>query len=172
MDFTELKKLAKKIKINPNTCKKAILDFSNKNGVKLLHELNGEIIIPTLLYKDLINMEVHLNSLLTPYSEIINQKSNKIPFSHNGYIYYLFNNDELVYIGQSTNLAQRIGAHYRSEKIFDEVYAEEIIASKLMITEALYIYRDIPKGNVSVLSFEDYLKTLLNLINIDNYLYL
>jgi len=67
-------------------------------------------------------------------------------------IYALIKNDEIVYIGQSTNIMTRIGSHLHSEKVFDSwcivenlgVYTTSKEVSRL---EEKYIRRFLPKYN-------------------------
>ena len=62
-------------------------------------------------------------------------------------IYFLFNGQELVYVGQSVNVADRIGNHARSEKEFDSVATIKCAIDKLDETEASYIAHLKPTTN-------------------------
>jgi len=54
-------------------------------------------------------------------------------------VYFLCQNGLIVYVGQTTNIAQRIGEHLSSGKIFDEVFTLPIHPSRLRNVEDHYI---------------------------------
>ena len=65
-----------------------------------------------------------------------------------GYVYFLVDNEELVYIGQTAKLHQRIAAHQKNPaKPFTDVYYLELIKDKLLSVERWYINQYCPKYN-------------------------
>lgn len=71
----------------------------------------------------------------------------------NYYIYALIHNKKIVYIGQTSSLATRLGSHINSKKIFDswsiiEDLGEYIHSDELLKKELHYIYSFKPKYNI------------------------
>lgn len=64
-------------------------------------------------------------------------------------IYFLFDGDEIVYIGQSENIYKRVGTHL-SDKIFDSWNYIEYPDENLDELEAEYILKYKPKYNQSI----------------------
>jgi len=64
-------------------------------------------------------------------------------------VYFLFSKGEIVYIGASKQIYQRIYQHKRAEKIqFDEVHFLPVLNSELRIVEGIMIERYKPKHNL------------------------
>lgn len=64
-------------------------------------------------------------------------------------IYFLFDGDEIVYVGQSVDIMTRIGAHLR-DKIFDSFNYIECGLRDLNNLEATYILELKPKYNTTL----------------------
>lgn len=72
----------------------------------------------------------------------------KQPCDNNEYIYFLFDGEELVYVGQTTNIYQRIGVHMK-KKTFDSFSKIKVDLSQkeLDLLETHYILNFKPKYN-------------------------
>lgn len=73
--------------------------------------------------------------------EILSRASPK----ENGAIYFLIKGNEIVYVGQTTNVHNRLQSH--SDKDYDKVYFEPVDASVLRTVEYKYIRMFRPKYN-------------------------
>lgn len=62
-------------------------------------------------------------------------------------IYFLFRDDELVYVGQSIALLSRLNEHIRSNKLFNRVAFQHFLACELDEIEAEYILAYRPEYN-------------------------
>jgi len=74
----------------------------------------------------------------------------KLLFSNIVCVYTLYKNEEIVYIGQSKNLGNRINAHKRCKggcKKFTHFSYVEIEKEHLNNVEAIFIYTHLPKYN-------------------------
>ena len=81
-------------------------------------------------------------------NEIINQKMELPKFKkERGYIYFLIDGDQIVYVGQSTNVSLRIYHHLKSDKVFDYYSVIPCEQNILNEVEAFYIVRFKPKYN-------------------------
>lgn len=65
-------------------------------------------------------------------------------------IYKLIHNNNIVYVGQTTNLYQRFGEHLSGNKIFDECEYEECNVEDLDSKEIQAIITHSPKYNKSI----------------------
>lgn len=77
---------------------------------------------------------------------------------HQGwYVYYLWLGPELVYVGKTTNLGQRITTHLKSPKRFDRVtYATMPDEQAMKDTEHSEMQRHVPRYNKSGIASEVY----------------
>lgn len=64
-------------------------------------------------------------------------------------IYFLFDKDEVVYIGQSTSFTSRLSGHLSTDKVFDSYSVFSVEHAKMHILEAFLIMFYRPKYNVS-----------------------
>lgn len=83
------------------------------------------------------------NKGLLSLNEIINSSS---PWKGVSGVYFLIENKEIVYIGQSNNVFQRIGEHFRKKRFSRYVYIP-CAEDGLDILESLYIHIFAPKLN-------------------------
>ncbi len=64
-------------------------------------------------------------------------------------IYFLISQDQVVYVGKTTNFFARMASHTSGEKDFDRIAFVAVAASNLDIFEREYIARFRPKFNVT-----------------------
>jgi hypothetical protein len=83
------------------------------------------------------------NKGLLSLNEIINSSC---PWKGASGVYFLIENNEIVYIGQSNNVFQRIGEHFRKKRFSRYVYIP-CAEDGLDILESLYIHIFNPKLN-------------------------
>lgn len=163
MEFKKLNDLSKAICISKECIYKAILKYSNQIGIKMLHQINDDIIIPSDLYINILRVIEILKDSLVDYETIYQNKNTSIPIKKSSYIYYLFDDNILLYIGQTTMLPQRISTHISDGKKFDQVSVIETKRKDLLLTERFYIHRDNPKLNLQVMDDYEYLLQILPL---------
>jgi hypothetical protein len=72
----------------------------------------------------------------------------KIYLDQSPFIYFLFDDGVLVYIGKTTDISQRLHFHLKSGKIFDSYSVLKYFdPESLEIAERFYINRFLPKYN-------------------------
>ncbi len=82
-------------------------------------------------------------------------------------VYFLFIHRELVYVGQSTNIRNRIATHRQDNRIdFDSVFFIEVDEDKLIQVEKGYIIRYDPKYNQTHI-FERELRKIRRILHRD-----
>ena len=93
------------------------------------------------------------NDYLTPYSDTLinpsalNRYEIASPRLATHFIYFLYNQDELVYVGQTINLARRISQHSMSDKFWTHYAFHTCSESLADILEQTYIRMYKPKYN-------------------------
>jgi len=168
MENVKLSRLSLDFGITEHECEKTLLNHGNSIGLKLMsHNDNMDVIIPLSLVMSISDTIDMVNNSLTTYSKIKESAIDTIPFKGEGWVYYLFNNDDLVYIGQSTIVSSRVGQHITNGVRFNKVYTEEVEKDILLLKEKFYIHRDMPKMNVDIMSGVEYLQKILELTSID-----
>jgi hypothetical protein len=78
------------------------------------------------------------------------EKLDKIPFvvERKYVIYFLYDGDNIVYVGKSRDVDARIRAHNSSKKIFDSYSLYEVLEESSMdIIERYFINKYLPKYN-------------------------
>ena len=79
--------------------------------------------------KEILNNKIDINNSLQGY-----------------YIYFLIKDNEIVYVGQTSNLWQRMSAHNK-DKEFNYIYFEKIDKLDANYIENYYIIKFLPKYN-------------------------
>ena len=75
-------------------------------------------------------------------------------------MYFLFDGDFLVYVGQSLNICSRVGAHLKDKK-FDFIATYPVKAEELTTRELINIYNFKPKYNQDIPTESDYFNLVL-----------
>lgn len=166
MNLVKIGKIAKYFGLSDHDAYNVLLRHGNKIRVKLMHEVNECINVPDALETALMGTIEALSNSLTDYRIISASAKSTIPFTNDPYVYYLFKQGELVYIGQSVILPMRIGTHVTNRVIFDYVYCEIVSAESQLLMEKLYIHRDMPKLNIAVMENLEYFRKILELTDI------
>lgn len=65
-------------------------------------------------------------------------------------VYFLINDDEIVYVGQAVDLARRISQHWGGDKVFNKFALVECSIAELSNVEAEYIVKFAPRYNVTL----------------------
>jgi hypothetical protein len=169
MKLTYLHEVADYFQISQDEVYKVFLKHGNKIGVKILHEIDKKIVIPSIIFDGLKETITALKDSLTPYEDMVDNATFVAPIRNTSYIYYLFNDRSLIYIGQSTALLARLGTHIGDRKVFNRVYVEAVKTSSMELIEKFYIHRDMPQLNLKIMDDCEYLKELLALTTIDSF---
>jgi hypothetical protein len=162
-DYTKLSKVAEKFGINEETARQCLLDWGNKNGKKVLHVLDGFIyVVPHYLYTEIRANCIWLDDRVVSYEDVMKNASDSCPITKRPSVYFLIDQEEIVYIGQSKFPLQRIADHVRSDKNFDRVSVFSCEASEMDIFEAINISRHDPVLNIDRWPAVNFLKYCLD----------
>jgi len=128
---------------------KKLLKMSNKYSIKVMNQSeDGEIYISSEYFDKIVNF-LNDNMKLIPDMNTIREKASEtIPFKKDEYIYFLLNNNELIYIGQTVNMSMRISTHL-SSKEFNRVYYFTISEDQKSLVESLCINEYKPIHNIT-----------------------
>ena len=152
-DTRELKQLEKITGVSEKLLNAAIVNHYNAYGVNLAASVNGKIYILNGYYDEIVKEYENCSNRIVDINTLLETKSSHIPFKSGEYVYFLFDGNALVYVGQSVNLAKRIGQHLDC-KVFDSVAYVEAEPGYLGITEDVNISFHRPKYNIGISSNE------------------
>jgi len=158
-----LQTLATDIDMPLHILQRLILAKQEEYGVKIIAQQGQHTYIQQEVYDSLHNKRQYLLGLSLPIEEMYKEKKDSIPIAQNSYIYYLYYEDTLVYIGKTNNLCARIGEHYRLGREYDEVAVKAVDWKQHDIIELMSIYVHTPIGNVAVLKEEVFFKMMFDL---------
>jgi len=103
------------------------------------------------LYNALLAEQAKYKNQLLSLSELIKLRKQVIPFDSSYYLYFLFNNEELIYIGQTCSLPGRLSSHQNykksQKKLFNYITLLQIPSTKILSIEAFYIDKYKPYQN-------------------------
>lgn len=85
------------------------------------------------------------NTSIMPEKSIRSNVVDQMPLTRICGCYFLFDNDEIVYVGQSVNILSRILSH--TDKKFNKISYVELDKDDLNVTEMTYIIMLCPKYN-------------------------
>ncbi|OGW44465.1 MAG: hypothetical protein A2Y66_01860 [Nitrospirae bacterium RBG_13_41_22] len=141
-----------------------ISEWQNDKNLKVLHQpnLQSDVYLSKAFYLEMIAQDKFAKSFIYDFEVI---KKNLINFDREytkDYIYFLFQDLEIVYIGQTTNFAGRIKQHQK-EKDFDSVAILSIYKGYLDIAEMINILEYNPKLNVQKWGPRSYLRHILSM---------
>lgn len=132
-----------------NVSTKELNDMLMRNGIYVSTTFGiNDGYIEDELYTDLCEQYNQYQALLLPAEEIINNKSIVVPIKKAPYIYFLLEDNIIVYVGQSYQLLARLQNHVDNDnKVFNAVTVIEVSRKTINIYEKLYINRFNPSLN-------------------------
>lgn len=101
------------------------------------------------VYTYIITEIEKLNQSLVSVEMLRQQKAQVLPIKSGYYIYFLFDDSEIVYVGQTSALLSRIQTHLDLNKIFSYISIIEAQRKELTELEQFYIYAFNPKYNAT-----------------------
>jgi hypothetical protein len=123
-DIVDIKKIADLFNIPPGVARKLMLDHGNKINSKILASDGGVNVYTTLeIYQLLRERKEEIESMVVLEDDMT--PSDTIPFKCDQVVYFLFNDNELAYIGQSMNITGRISQHL-TNKSFNLVFCKSV----------------------------------------------
>lgn len=145
--------------IDKRTAYQSILHYGNKICLQLLETENKPF---DNVVDEILNTKIKLLSdefvIETPPAEIT------IPFTTEPFIYFLYNDEELVYIGKTNNISARIGQHVSDRsKVFNKIGCLRVNKSLISVTEEVNIYWHTPKYNIQVWTAEEFFRNVLKM---------
>jgi hypothetical protein len=111
-----------------------------------LNAVYAPVVLASTLEELIADAEVRAVQPIPPKTKVFNELGTKFRPYQCG-IYFLLKGKVLVYIGQTTNLFQRIAAHQTTEKDFDAFVFMPVEKELLSTYEAEYIAQYKPKYN-------------------------
>jgi hypothetical protein len=141
-----------------------IAKWQNGKNIKVLYQENidSDIYFSKAFYLEILNQDKFVKSFIYDIETI---EKNIVfldrPYTK-AYIYFLFQDNEIVYIGQTTSFQTRIKQHQR-EKDFNKVALIHIYKGYLDLAEMINILEYNPKLNSQKWGTRTYLRHLLDM---------
>ena len=163
MDYIDIKELANIFNISKDEAYKVVLHRSNKNGIKIMHEVEGNIVIGDEYFNKILQHHDNIESCVPDYQYVVENALTTVPFQRGAYVYFLLSNNKIVYIGQSVTPAARIGKHIADGKEFDTAYVMDVEEAYMPAIELACIMRYLPEYSGSFTSGDRMLANRIDL---------
>ena len=129
----------------------AMLKRGNKISKKILHfGEDGKLFTSEAIYRKILRVADSIQNRVVDMDVLLDLADYKIPFERGAFVYFLFQDDVLVYIGQTTNIVTRISSHL-DNKDFDRVATVEVADDELNLVEGINIMEYKPIYNIYVM---------------------
>lgn len=164
--YININEAASHFRLAPKELHKLLYDKEKKLEITLLEfdpsqNSYGSLVISRYLFDEMKRLYDVYSDKITPIEEIRLKKGMTLSIMRSSYVYFLFDGNSLVYIGQTVNLNGRIGEHIKTKK-FDSVYWEEFKEHELSIMEAMYI--NIYGGKYNIVKYKDTIEIVKKII--------
>jgi len=143
-NYIKTSDISKEFYCNIAIVNKLIKDFRIPHN----QEQAGNLLVEKEVFEILKKTRDHYNSRIIDIETLKKHRTKLIPFNNKAYIYFLFNDEELIYIGQSISVAGRIDTHNKSKK-FNYVTLISVPEKILNIVEMVYIGKYKPELNTT-----------------------
>ena len=146
-EVVNIKDIGKKYKLSADDVFSALLSYGNKTNQKLLVQIDGQTFTPKWLFNEMISVESRICDYIIQEDEV--KKTRQLLSSvTKPALYFLYDGEELVYIGQSREVLGRIATHIRlGEKVFDSFAIVHVPDAELLDIERENIREYRPKYN-------------------------
>ena len=142
---------------------KLLLATSNKNINKIMYYANGIYFVSREAHVEIMSVDRRLRDMIFDLGVAANCKSKSVPVMSGYAVYFLWDANLLVYIGQTGNLLSRLGTHINDGKVFDSVSIFPVSKEEVMAVEAVNIMAYKPNYNKAVMNPEEYLSLVLRM---------
>jgi len=152
-----LEDVARAFKITKKEAYSGALYYSNKRRFKILEtpdKIGEEFADQIYEKKDYLLSDKYIAPITTYKSSA--------PVKIAPYVYFLYNDGVLVYIGQTKRLLMRLAAH-QDTKVFNGVSVKEVDEKDFELCESLNIYYYQPVLNIQKKSYSEFYKLVLRM---------
>jgi len=169
-----IKKAAKELGISSKNLHQYLWIRSREVGITLIKSdhtsLNYEdMIMPTAVFDEITRVRDYFQSLEIELCEIEKQKGYSKSFD-GPCIYFLFDEDRLVYIGQTVNFDSRIKTHM-NQKYFTHTFCQKCCQHDLTLLEAYYISTIKTSLNKHVITKDTFIKMIIDRMDMYDFAY-
>ena len=116
-----IKVLAARYKIKSDEAFDMLLAYGQRVNQRVLTQQDGEVYYPKWLDEEMERVDSDLQTLVIPKAKI-EENLQPCHLKLQPFVYFLYDKDELVYVGQSRHVPARVNSH-RDDKTFDRVAA-------------------------------------------------
>jgi hypothetical protein len=164
-DLVKIKDVAERFKLDERDVYQELLYCGNKNAIKLMHKCEGFTVVSAALNDEIVRVASNMENTIVPVGSLV--PTNMIPIDSGRYVYFLFDERYLLYVGQSVDVCSRMSAH-KKDKAFNGVAFIEVAANaSLNAVESMNIMYHSPPLNKTCWIRKEYLRAVLQEANID-----
>ena len=142
----KLAEVARFLGISDKAAYNNLVWFSEKIFYNLLATIDGKVYTTDEIFAEIQEEHKNLYSLIVDKNTVLGNAKASMPLHNKPSIYFLVDRDEIAYIGQSTNFANRVMTHQR-EKTFDRMYLAPTYKPDLNRVERININHHNPRQN-------------------------
>lgn len=158
----KLTDLQKYSNLDQHSMLKIITQHTQRYGTVLVSNMYGGLpMMQGEYFEQIVNEYERYDVMVVEYDNISANKSEMVPFRSGSYVYFLFDGETLVYIGQTINLAQRLYQHTSQKKQYDKASFIETHINDRLIVEMVNIRFYKPKYNICVKPDEELFSLIL-----------
>jgi hypothetical protein len=159
-----LTKIAEYFNVREEKAYNIISQWQKDKNLKVLYQpdVQSNIYISKAFYSELQKQKEFMDGFICDHNTI---KRNIISFDreyNKAYVYFLIENDEIIYIGQSVDLLRRIETHSK-DKEFDQVSIYQVHENYLDIAEMINIVTYNPRLNSQKWGNGTFLKRIIDM---------
>jgi len=163
MRKVNIRKITERFRLSDHDAFSAILAYGNKTNQKVLCDEDDAVYIPLWLWNEIESVESRNKGYVYEEADVLKLR---VPLDQatTPAVYFLYDGDEIVYIGQSKEVFGRIASHVRDgEKQFDSFAIIHVSAVELDAVEKANIEAYRPRYN-SLCNFDkrQHLSYILN----------
>lgn len=147
MTTISLETLSQRVSATQDACGKELAAIQETTGEDILVEgLGREVMVYSWIAEAIIEEFDRIMAYHVPCVTAVAEAKDTVPFIQTPMIYFLVNDGQVIYIGQSVGLANRVGCHMRNKE-FSHVYYVSVPAKDMRMAEAVNIWLNNPKLN-------------------------
>jgi predicted GIY-YIG superfamily endonuclease len=154
-----ISQLASDFELSIKDIHKILLSYSNQESFQVLSYKDSQYFLHQQIYEDINYIAESIRKDIISEEEILSAARAEIPFETRPYLYFLLQDDTLVYIGMSVDLPNRISTHNK-DKTFNKV-ASFKRGKGIELIEKINIMHYNPIYNKDILTQEMWLRTIL-----------
>ena len=164
INSVKLIKLARHFRVTEKEAFDTVFRHGNYINIRLLCNIDGADSVSQEAFNEIMETDKRLLGMVFPEEAVKERAFSHVPFDLLPRVYFLIFNNEIVYVGQSSALCNRVMSHQignEKHKEFNKVATFEVTRKDINIIESVNIRHYRPLYNKEVMTKEEYFKRVL-----------